>query len=97
MKNRTEDVSRKVLMLLYIVTGGSFEEAYDELDEEYISAEEVLEEHSKRLGRMLTDCGMSPVDPRNPFDYLVLYCLKPEGDDFMSERMEQMVQALFEE
>ena len=97
MKNRTEDVTRKVLMLLYIVIGGSWGDTYDELDEEYISAEELLEEHSKRLGRMLTDCGMSPVDPRNPFDYLILYCLKPDGDDFMSERMEQIVQELFAE
>lgn len=95
MRNRTEDVSRKVLLLLYIVTGGVLNGEYDELDEEYIETVEWLETHCERINDMLIECGMSIIDPRNPFDWLILYCLKPGQDDFMSERMEQIVQELF--
>lgn len=95
MQNRSEDVSRKVLLLLYIITGGVWDTEYDELDEDYISAGEALEEHCRRLNKIMKECGMSLMDPRNPFDYLVLYCLKPQEDDDMSRRMEQVVQELF--
>ena len=95
MRNRAEDVSRKVLLLLYIVTGGVWDLEYDELDEDYMESGEILVTHCDRINGMLKECGMSVIDPRNPFDWLVLYCLKPVNDDFMSERMEQMVQELF--
>jgi hypothetical protein len=42
MKNRKEDVNRKTLILLYLVTGGVREETYNEEDEDYISAEKLL-------------------------------------------------------
>ena len=96
MRSRSEDVSRKSLLLLYLITGGIWDMEYDELDEEYLTSAEVLEEHCRRINHMMEACGMSPMDPRNPFDYLVLYCLKPQGDDDMSLRMEQIVQELFE-
>lgn len=95
MQNRSEDVSRKALLLLYIITGGVWDLEYDELDEEYITPKEALEEHCRRLNEMMDECGMSRMDPRNPFDYLVLYCLKPRGDDDMSRRMERVVEELF--
>lgn len=96
MRSRTEDVSRKVLLLLYLITGGVWDTEYDELDEEYLSSREILEEHCRRINQMMEKCGMSSMDPRNPFDYLVLYCLKPQGDDDMSLRMEQIVRELYE-
>lgn len=97
MKNRNEDVTRKALLLLYIVTGGVWTETYDELDEAYVTSEEMLIEHCKRINKMLEDCGMRYMDTRNPFDYLVLFCLKSKRSEFMSERMEQMVEELFAE
>lgn len=96
MRSRTEDVSRKSLLLLYLITGGIWDMEYHEIDEEYLTSREVLEEHCRRINEIMEECGMSPMDPRNPFDYLVLYCLKPCGDDDMSGRMEQIVQELFE-
>ncbi len=96
MKSRSEEINRKTLLLLYIVTGGMTEE-YDEADEAYISSEEFLEFHCKKMNHMLRECGMSRIDPRNVFDYLVLYCLRPEEELFMSDRMALLMSEVFEE
>lgn len=97
MKSRSEEVNRKTLLLLYIVTGGMADEEYDESDEAYASSAEFLEFHCKKMNHMLRDCGMSRIDPRNVFDYLVLYCLRPEEDLFMSDRMAMLISEIFEE
>lgn len=95
MKNRSEDVSRKVLLLLYLVTDGTWDMEYNELDEGYIGAADFLETHCKRMNHMLVQCGMSKIDPRNVFDYLVLYSLRPETDLSVSERMSQIIGEIF--
>lgn len=95
MKSRSEDVNRKTLLLLYIVTGGIIDDEYTELDEEYLDTVEFLEMHCRKMNQMLRDCGMSRMDPRNMFDYLVLYCLRPEEKIFMSERMGALMEELF--
>lgn len=95
MKSRSEDVGRKTLLLMYLVTGGVWEQTYDELDEAYIQPEEFLETHCRRMNRMLMDCGMRRIDPRSAFDYLLLYCLRPEEDMLMSERMSALAAELF--
>lgn len=96
MKSRSEDVSRKALLLMYLVIGGVWDETYDELDESYIAPKEFLETHCKRMNQMLTECGMCRIDPRNVFDYLVLYCLRPEDELFMSDRMAALATEIFE-
>ena len=95
MKARSEDVSRKTLLLLYLVTGGVWEKEYDELDEAYIQPKEFLETHCQRMNQMLSECGMCRIDPRNVFDYLVLYCLRPEDELFMSDRMAALAAEIF--
>lgn len=95
MNSRGEEVSRKTLLLLYLVTGGVWEQEYDELDEPYIQPKEFLETHCRRMNKMLMECGMRRIDPRNVFDYLVLYCLRPEDEMFMSERMAALAAELF--
>lgn len=97
MKSRSEDVNRKTLLLLYIVTGGMSDETYNEIDEYYSGSEEFLEYHCKKMNRMLKECGMSRIDPRNIFDYLVMYCLRPEEEIFMSDRMALLMSEIFEE
>lgn len=96
MKSGSEDVSRKALLLMYLVTGGVWDQEYDELDEAYIQPREFLEAHCKRLNHMLQQSGMRRIDPRNPFDYLVLYCLRPEDELFMSDRMAQLAAEIFQ-
>ena len=95
MKSRSEEVNRKTLLLLYLVTGGLSDMEYDELDENYIQHREFLETHCRRMNQMLDECGMCRIDPRNVFDYLLLYCLRPEDELFMSERMSELASEVF--
>lgn len=89
-----EPVTRKLLLLLYVITENITEEEYDELDEEYLTPKERFEEHWWRLNLIMDDCGMNPLDPRNAFDWLILYAVS-SGKDSMSSRMESVMAALF--
>ena len=99
IRNHQEDVPRKLLMLLYVVTENSLNgnDAYRELDESYITQEERVEDHWWTLNAMLADCGMAQLDTRNPFDWLILYAISAPEDEFMSDRMEQVIASLFAE
>lgn len=97
MKSRAEDVDRKTLLLLYLVTEGNWDDEYDELDESYIQPREALVEHCRRMNEMLMKCGMRRIDPRSAFDYLLLYCLLPEEGMDMSQRMCALAAELFAE
>ena len=90
------DVPRKLLLLLYIITENVIDGEYSELDEDYASLEDRLSDHWWVVNAMLTDCGMPVLDPRNAFDWLVLYSLAASGDESMSERMEQVIDKLYE-
>jgi hypothetical protein len=97
MRIREEDVTRRVLLLLYLITeGGISNEDSDAylLDEDFTD-EERFEEHYWRLNSMLNDCGMGKIDPRNVFDWLILYCLKSSEDEAMSERMQTVLDIIF--
>lgn len=93
---RKEDVPRKLLLLLYVITENVIDGEYHEPDEDYISPRERLEDHWYCLNAILADCGMPLLDPRNATDWLVLYAITAEGQDQpMSERMEQVIEALY--
>lgn len=94
IRARREDVPRKLLLLLYVVTENVVDGNYNELDEDYITIQEKLEDHWWTLNAILTDCGMPLLDPRNPSDWLVLYAISAE-DEPMSERMEQVIEHMF--
>lgn len=89
-----EDVPRKLLLLLYVVTENVLDGEYHEIDEEYISPEDKLEDHWWALNAILADCGMPPLDPRNATDWLILYSLAAD-DEPMSQRMEQVIECMF--
>lgn len=88
-------VALQTLLLLYLVTEGTWGDEYDELDEDYIQPEEILVAHCHRMNKMLMECGMRRIDPRSVFDYLLLYCLLPEDDMAMSQRMSALAAELF--
>ena len=92
--HRREDVSRKLLLLLYVVTENLVDEEYCEMHETYITMQERLDDHWYCLNAILADCGMALLDPRQPFDWLVLYALSADNEP-MSARMEQTIDALF--
>ena len=94
IRKRKEDVPRKLLLLLYVVTENVLDGEYHETDEEYISPEDKLEDHWWALNAILADCGMPPLDPRNATDWLILYSLAAD-DEPMSQRMEQVIECMF--
>ncbi|MEE0420424.1 MAG: hypothetical protein UDG86_10310 [Lachnospiraceae bacterium] len=102
MKKRGEDISRKTLILLQLVT-----EDFDHGDEEEFmgalgqsvqeAADLRLESRFVKMNLLLDRCGMSKLDPCCPFDYLVLYAMKAQEDENMGERMNEVVKVLFSE
>lgn len=95
--NRKENVSRKLLILLYLVTQNILDTEYSELDEDYLTPQERLDEHKWTLDSILDECGMNTLDPRSAYDWLVLYSLYTEPDEDMDERMKTIIQHLFPE
>lgn len=99
MHNRDEDVTRRILLLLYLVTDGAF--AKDDIYNVHNSYDDLtdlqrFDLHYWRLKAMLNDCGMSSINPRNAFDWLILYCLKTGDDEAMSERMQAILNVIFD-
>ncbi len=89
-----EDVSRKLLILLYVATENAFDDADGEYDEEP-SLQVRVEDHWWTLNAILTDCGMPALDLRNAWDWLALYALTAGPEESMSERMQQVIEAIF--
>ncbi len=92
--NKKEDVSRKALLLLYLITEESEEEEWEETEE---SEDIRLEERVVKMNLLLDKCGMAYLDPCCPFDYLLLYAMKAEEEEFPSDRMSEVLGILFEE
>ncbi len=97
MRNRKEDVSRKAMILLYLITEAFDEEAEDgedyypdDLDEE--DADTRLEIRFEKMNLFLDTYGMNLLDPGNAFDLLVLYSMKAQES---GERMAEVLDALF--
>lgn len=98
MRNRSEDVSRKALLLLYLVTE-SFDSRPEETEYYYEDLEEdadtMLEIRWKKMDLFLNIYGMNPLDPGNPFDLLVIYSMRARGEDDVQARMDRMLEQVF--
>ena len=93
MKNRKEDVSRKVMILLYLIIESYNEEDWEEdLEEEPEDGDTRLEIRLEKLNLFLDAYGMSLLDPGNAFDLLVLYAMRAEE---MGEQMELVLDELY--
>lgn len=108
IKKRREDVTRKVLILLFLATDGaqdySAELSYDvDADDDYIlfdeeeemTPEEVFEDTYSRLNDVLTLSGFAPIDPRSPFDWMVLYCMCVSEAWETDERMDKFLKEAY--
>ncbi len=97
MRNRKEDVSRKVMILLYLITEAVDEAAEDEDDYYFEDLEEdpdiLLETRIEKMNLFLETCGMNLLDPGNAFDYLALYAMRTED---VGSQMAQVLDVLFE-
>ena len=97
MKSRKEDVTRKVLILLFLATDEEVSsEDSDDLQYEF-SKDEAFKDLYQRLNDMLTECGFRTLDPRAPFDWLIIYCICA-GDIFdITVRMKAVFREMFGE
>ena len=97
MKSRELEVTRKVLILLFLATDGS-ESEFEELDEDedILTRDEIFMNVYTRLNRMLQSCGFQRLDPRSPFDWVVLYCIYVDDLWDVDSRLKDMLQLLFQ-
>ncbi len=103
MKTRAIDVSRKTLMLLFLATDGAVNDydAYDyDADDDFRNEDidweqEEFESSVVRLNTMLSECGMRLLDPRIPFDWMVLYCLCSSDALSRDAQIQQFLDALY--
>lgn len=97
MSNRSEDVTRKTLILLYLITEGIASDVnYDFVFDDDLTPQERFGEHYDRICIMLTDCAMAQPDPRNVFDWAALYALKMNNSDQISSEMQELINRIFD-
>ena len=96
IKNRELDVSRKVLILLFLATDGS-ESEYEELDEDedILTRDKIFKSIYTRLNLMLRSCGFQLLDPRSPFDWMVLYSICADEFWDVDQRLRDILLAMF--
>lgn len=108
MKSRKADVSRKALLLLFLITEDFLfsedllysdkagEEAAWYLPLEDESPSDRLEVTLSKVNLFLETYGMNQLDPGNPFDCLVLYALAADcGGEFLSDNFSRALEVLF--
>lgn len=103
MLNRKADVTRKVLILLFLATDGDTKDSIRKLDLASMKdddplledEEEEFEDLQFRMNAMLADCGFAPLDSRMPFDWMVLYCMCVDETMLIDERIQQFLSEIF--
>ena len=94
MQNRKTDVTRKVLMLLFLATDGGYS-CYGDESLDIQTPEEKFDDSYARLESMLIDCGFSKPDPRMPFDWMILFCMCADDNLLIDERIQQFLEEIF--
>ena len=102
MRARELPVSRKVLVLLYLASGGGITTwascPDDSREDDAVLADEPdadFESMFIDLNAMLAECGFATIDPRSPFDWMVLFCMAT-GDVFdIDQRFEGVLTGMF--
>lgn len=108
MNTRQNDVTRKVLMLLFLATDGGESEfqaqepeipEMDAWDDSWEPApdptpDEVFSSLETRMDLMLKACGYQQLDPRNPFDWMIIFCISSgdlwETDSLLRQTLQEM-------
>ena len=94
MRTRKTDVTRKALILLLMATEKGFIECFDACGE-LPSKEEIFDDINGRLNQTLRDCGFAPLDPRSPFDWMILYSICAQDMADADERMRNLFARMF--
>lgn len=95
MKNRELDIPRKVLILLFLATDGCETEYEDDEYEEILSRDEMFRNIYLRINRMLHACGFQALDPRSPFDWMILYSICVDDLWDMDQRLRNVLISMF--
>lgn len=83
-----QDVDRKSLILLYLVT--------ETISGEKTESKDQVREHINRMNLMMTESGMPVLNPHSPFDYLILQAVNVTDDNEYPEfRLERMLHRVF--
>ena len=69
----------------------------ERLKEERENRQKEFREMYERMDLMLVECGFAPLDPRAPFDWMVLYCMCAEAIDQIDAEMEAFLTSLFQQ
>lgn len=93
MAHRETDVTRKVLILLFLACDGG-ESEYGEMEDD-TDEDDVFQAMYSRMNAMLNDCGFIPLDSRTPFDWMVLYCMCADDSIFVDENIQRFLSAIF--
>ncbi len=107
IKSRELEVNRKLLILLYLASGGEVDrtDAWNEDDlEAFTLLDDAVEDEGEsadfeamrsQIDAMLVESGFAPLDPRLPFDWMVLFCMAT-GDLFdLDDRFEGFLTTMF--
>lgn len=104
IRKRRVDVSRKALILIFLATDGGDGEYVNtdiDIDDETgdnicMTRQETFEEIHTRVNTMLANCGFSILDPRVPFDWMILYCMCVDEVFEIDKNMSDFISHFFE-
>lgn len=96
MEARKQDISRKTLILLFLATDGTDSDFSEEADEDELETpDDLFLSIFIRLNMMLVSCGFPQLDPRSPFDWIVLFSIT-SGDLWESDaRLQEILNSIF--
>lgn len=101
IRTRHSDVTRKVLILLFLATYDADSQGLD--DEDFLdwdpdyekNKDEIFEEFYKGMNAMLEKCGFSTLDPRSPFDWMIIFCMCIEDVWELDSTLSEFLHTLF--
>lgn len=97
IKNRKSNITRKTLILLFLATYDADDgREYDYDDEETeMTRDEIFREFYMSINTMLMSCGFNPLDPRNPFDWMIIFCMGAEDFWEVDNTLSEFLHTLF--
>ncbi len=105
MKNRRTDVTRKVLILLFLATydADNYISIDEENEDDYLYPEygyektkdETFKEFYTNMNILLESSGFRTLDPRSPFDWIIIFCMCAEDIYDIDGTLSEFLQTLF--
>lgn len=105
IKNRRSDVTRKVLILLFLATYDAESSVEYEEDLGIIECntdyqknkDEIFRQFYDNMNSMLEKCGFYPLDVRSAFDWIVVFCMCVEDVWELDSKLSEFLHSLFKE